>query len=452
MKAKKIEKLENGDRIATAEFENSQVVNIYIEVNKYYVSMPSAVAEYFFAFAKKGKIVTRQRTITKNGNKCVFSLSFDTADAATMTITADTQSAVDAYQAGAYQEEEAEICNKAAEDAEKLKKRIESIKQTAEEKAAADKGAADETETADKVEKAEKVKMPRCLCGEMIIQADAETLRDIQENKGVPKVVKEILKNNNGKLLNIEKDEARALFAVIVCAQQSDKNKYFGYQKCLSEKAKTKAEMLQLIKQGGEIRGEIMPPYYSLRLADIAKCMYQTKRATNNQVTEVAKLLNSLSSKKQIGKAENTYFFCRLVDIIQAEKKQGQAEIVQITLGWLTYWKVATNYALNAHKYYLGLTKEKKYNTPETQYINTALAANSGKEKFSLEKNKIAQFANGGHNKKRSEINTLRTLDRMKADKQINNYIEKNKVAAKKADIIEIENNCNCIETKKEKK
>ena len=441
MKAKKIEKAENGDIIVTAEFENSQVVDIYIEVNKYFVPMPSAVAEFFFAFAKKGKIVTKQRTITKNGNKCVFTLSFDTADAATMTITAGTQSAIDAYQAGAYQEEEAEICNNAAEEAEKLKKRIESIKQTIDEKA-----------TAEKVEKAEKVKMPRCLCGEMIIQADAKTLRDIQENKGVPKVVKEILKNNNGKLLNIEKDEARALFAVIVCAQQSDKNKYFGYQKCLSEKAKTKAEMLQLIKQGGEIRGEIMPPYYSLRLADIAKCMYQTKRATNNQVTEVAKLLNSLSSKKQIGKAENTYFFCRLVDIIQAEKKQGQAEIVQIKLGWLTYWKVATNYALNAHKYYLGLTKEKKYNTPETQYINTALAANSGKEKFSLEKNKIAQFANGGHNKKRSEINTLRTLDRMKADKQINNYIEKNKVAAKKADIIEIENNCNCIETKKEKK
>ena len=435
MKAKKIEKAENGDYNVTLKCYNGNVVN------KYYVSMPSAVAEYFFDFTKKGKIVNRQRTMTKNRNKCVFTLSFDTADAATMTITADTEEAQKAYQAGEYQEEEAEFCNNAAEEAEKHKKDMQ-----------ATEAAADETATAEKVEKAEKVKMPRCLCGEMIIQADAKTLRDIQENKGVPKVVKEILKNNNGKLLNIEKDEARALFAVIVCAQQSDKNKYFGYQKCLSEKAKTKAEMLQLIKQGGEIRGEIMPPYYSLRLADIAKCMYQTKRATNNQVTEVAKLLNSLSSKKQIGKAENTYFFCRLVDIIQAEKKQGQAEIVQITLGWLTYWKVATNYALNAHKYYLGLTKEKKYNTPETQYINTALAANSGKEKFSLEKNKIAQFANGGHNKKRSEINTLRTLDRMKADKQINNYIEKNKVAAKKADIIEIENNCNCIETKKEKK
>ena len=436
MKVKKIEKLENGDYSVTLQCYDDNVVN------KYFVPMPSAVAEYFFDFAKKeGKIVTKRKTITKNGNKCVFTLSFDTADAATMTITADTEEAQKAYQAGEYQEEEAEFCNNAAEEAEKHKKDMQ-----------ATEAAADETATAEKVEKAEKVKMPRCLCGEMIIQADAKTLGDIQENKGVPKVVKEILKNNNGKLLNIEKDEARALFAVIVCAQQSDKNKYFSYQKCLSEKAKTKAEMLQLIKQGGEIRGEIMPPYYSLRLADIAKCMYQTKRATNNQVTEVAKLLNSLSSKKQIGKAENTYFFCRLVDIIQAEKKQGQAEIVQITLGWLTYWKVATNYALNAHKYYLGLTKEKKYNTPETQYINTALTANSGKEKFSLEKNKIAQFANGGHNKKRSEINTLRTLDRMKADKQINNYIEKNKVAAKKADIIEIENNCNCIETKKEKK
>ena len=39
----------------------------------------------------------------------------------------------------------------------------------------ATEAAADETETADKVEKAEKVKMPRCLCGEMIIQEDAQT-------------------------------------------------------------------------------------------------------------------------------------------------------------------------------------------------------------------------------------------------------------------------------------
>ena len=43
MKAKKIEKAENGDIIVTAEFENSQVVDIYIEVNKYYVPMPSGV-------------------------------------------------------------------------------------------------------------------------------------------------------------------------------------------------------------------------------------------------------------------------------------------------------------------------------------------------------------------------------------------------------------------------
>lgn len=144
MKAKKIEKAENGDYNVTLQCYDSNVVN------KYYVPMPSAVAEYFFAFAKKDKIVTRQRAITKNGNKCIFTLSFDTADAATMTITAGTQSAIDAYQAGAYQEEEAEICNKAAEDAEKLKKRIESIKQAAEDKAATDKAAADETETADK--------------------------------------------------------------------------------------------------------------------------------------------------------------------------------------------------------------------------------------------------------------------------------------------------------------
>ena len=166
MKSKKIEKAENGDTIVTSEFENSNIVNIYIEVNQYYVPTPSAVAEFFFAFAKKGKIVAKQRIITKNGNKCVFTLSFDTADAATMTITADTDAAADAYQAGEYQEEEAEICNNAAEEAEKHKNDMQ----------AAEEAAADETAAADKVEKAEKVKMPRCLCGEMIIQEDAKRL------------------------------------------------------------------------------------------------------------------------------------------------------------------------------------------------------------------------------------------------------------------------------------
>ena len=147
MKAKKIEKAENGDYIVTLQCYDDNVVN------KYFVPMPSGVAEYFFDFAKKeDKIVTKRKTITKNGNKCVFTLSFDTADAATMTITADTDAAADAYQAGEYQEEEAEICNNAAEEAEKHKKDMQATE------AAADKGAADETETADKVEKAEKVK------------------------------------------------------------------------------------------------------------------------------------------------------------------------------------------------------------------------------------------------------------------------------------------------------
>jgi hypothetical protein len=116
MKVKKIEKLENGDYDVTLQCYDDNVVN------KYFVPMPSAVAEYFFDFMKRGLIVTRRKTITKNGNKCVFTLSFDTADAATMTITADTEEAQKAYQAGEYQEEEAEFCNKAAEDAEKLKK------------------------------------------------------------------------------------------------------------------------------------------------------------------------------------------------------------------------------------------------------------------------------------------------------------------------------------------
>ena len=449
MKAKKIEKLENGDYFVTAEFENSNEVNIYIEVNKYSVSMPSAVAEYFFAFAKKGNIVTKQRIITKNGNKCIFTLLLDKADAATMTVTAGSQAAIDAYQAGEYQEAETEICNNAAEEAEKLKKRIESIKQTADEKAAA-----------EKVEKAEKVKMPRCLCGEMIIQEDAQTLREIQENKGVPTIIKNTFKINKGKVLNVEKDEARVLCALISIIQKTYKERYFEYASRLAAAATSKEEFCNMIiyckdeSQRKENRAKMMPPDYILRVTDIAREMYHVNLATNMQVTEISKLINSLSNKQQIAKSGDGYFMCRLIDIDAAaieKKKNGTAEMIAIKLGWLTYWNVARNFS-DLTDYYLQLTSEREYNTKETQYICAAAAANSGREKFSLEKNKIAQFANGCHNKKRSDINTLKTLDRMKADKQINNYTEKNKVAAKKADIIEIENNCNCIETKKEKK
>lgn len=446
MKAKKIEKAENGDIIVTAEFENSNIVN------KYFVPMPSGVAEYFFDFMKKeGKIVTKRKTITKNGNKCVFTLSFDTADAATMTITADTDAAADAYQAGEYQEEEAEICNNAAEEAEKHKKDMQAAE------AAADKGAADETETADKVEKAEKVKMPRCLCGEMIIQEDAKTLRDIQENKGVPTIIKNTFKINKGKVLNVEKDEARVLCALISIIQKTYKERYFEYASRLAAAATSKEEFCNMIiyckdeLQRKENRAKMMPPDYILRVTDIAREMYHVNLATNMQVTEVSKLINSLSNKHQIAKSGDRYFMCRLVDIDAAaveKKKNGTAEMIAIKLGWLTYWNVARNFS-DLTDYYLQLTSEREYNTKETQYICAAAAANSGKEKFSLEKNKIAQFANGGHDKKRSGINTLKTLDRMKADKRINNYTEKNKVAAKKADIIEIENNCNCNKNKK---
>ena len=440
MKAKKIEKLENGDYIVTLQCYNDNVVN------KYFVPMPSAVAEYFFDFAKKeGKIVTKRKTITKNGNKCVFTLSFDTADAATMTITAGTQSAVDAYQAGEYQEEEAEICNNAAEEAEKLKKRIESIKQTAEEKAAA-----------DKVEKAEKVKMPRSLCGEMIIQEDAQTLRDIQENKGVPTIIKNTFKINKGKVLNVEKDEARVLFAVISTIQKTYKEKYFEYASRLAAAATSKEDFCNMIycrdeTKRKENQARMMPPDYILRVTDIAREMYKTNLATNIQVTEVSKLINSLSNKQQIVKCGDIYWLCRLINIDAAaveKKKNGTAETIAIKLGWLTYWKVARNFS-GLTDYYLQLTRESEYNTKETQYLCSAVAANSGREKFSLDKNKITQFATGGRNKKRSEKNTFKTLDRMKADKQINNYTGKNKVAAKKADIIEIENNCNCNKNKK---
>ena len=442
MKAKKIEKLENGDYIVTLQCYNDNVVN------KYFVPMPSAVAEYFFDFAKKeGKIVTKRKTITKNGNKCVFTLSFDTADAATMTITADTEEAQKAYQAGEYQEEEEEICNNAAEEAEKHKNDMQ----------AAEEAAAEETAAADKVEKAEKVKMPRCLCGEMIIQEDAQTLREIQENKGVPTIIKDTFKINKGKVLNVEKDEARVLCALISIIQKTYKERYFEYASRLAAAATSKEEFCNMIiyckdeSQRKENRAKMMPPDYILRVTDIAREMYHVNLATNMQVTEVSKLINSLSNKQQIAKSGDRYFMCRLIDIDAAaieKKKNGTAEMIAIKLGWLTYWNVARNFS-DLTDYYLQLTSEREYNTKEAQYICAAAAANSGREKFSLEKNKIAQFANGGHNKKRSDINTLKTLDRMKADKQINNYTEKNKVAAKKADIIEIENNCNCNKNKK---
>ena len=80
MKATKIEKAENGDYNVTLQCYNSDVVN------KYFVPMPSGVAEYFFDFMKKeGKIVTKRKTITKNGNKCVFTLSFDTTRRSRLT-------------------------------------------------------------------------------------------------------------------------------------------------------------------------------------------------------------------------------------------------------------------------------------------------------------------------------------------------------------------------------
>jgi hypothetical protein len=312
MKVKKIEKLENGDYFVTLQCYDSDVVN------KYYVPMPSAVAEYFFAFAKKGKIVTRQRTITKNGNKCVFTLSFDTADAATMTVTAGSQEAIDAYQAGEYQEAETEFCNNAAEEAEKMKKRIESIKQTIEEKAADNKAAADETATADKVEKAEKVKMPRCLCGEMIIQEDAQTLIEIQENKGVPTIIKNTFKINNGKVLNVEKDEARVLCALISIIQKTYKERYFEYASRLAAAATSKEEFCNMIiyckdeAQRKENRAKMMPPDYILRVTDIAREMYHVNLATNMQVTEVSKLINSLSNKQQIAKSGDRYFIYQI--------------------------------------------------------------------------------------------------------------------------------------------
>ena len=139
-----------------------------------------------------------------------------------MTITAGTQSAVDAYQAGAYQEEEAEICNKAAEDAEELKKRIESIKQTAEEKAAADNNT-------------EKFNIfSRLVTSQLVKKETYEDLISKQKFTNAPKNIKELMQTNKGSLMQISSNQERAIFAIFCYIQEHEYEKFRNYINRLS--------------------------------------------------------------------------------------------------------------------------------------------------------------------------------------------------------------------------
>ena len=420
MKAKKTEKAENGDRIVTAEFENSsQVVNIYIEVNKYYVSMPSAVAEYFFAFAKKDKIVTRQRTITKNGNKCVFTLSFDTADAATMTITASmtitagTQSAVDAYRAGAYQEEEAEICNKAAEDAEELKKRIESIKQTAEEKAADNKAAADETATADKFNI-----FSRLVTSQLVKKETYKDLISKQKFTNAPKNIKELMQTNKGSLMQISSNQERAIFAIFCYIQEHEYDKFRNYINKLSAYS-----LEQMTELNDNVLKETLPPSFDLNLLEATKIMYDKQKINTIDTKTFSGLILSLLGKPQIIETEKRYTIVHLVESVSINKAtNNKTNILSIRFGWVMYYNLYHNFAQGINKY-LSITNNRKLNTAETQYLFNLWASNTGNNKITKKTQSIINAVNKQKHPQVCKESIKKTLQQFKQQGMIADYI-----------------------------
>ena len=420
MKAKKTEKAENGDRIVTAEFENSsQVVNIYIEVNKYYVPMPSAVAEYFFDFAKKeGKIVTRQRTITKNGNKCVFTLSFDTADAATMTITASmtitagTQSAVDAYRAGAYQEEEAEICNKAAEDAEELKKRIESIKQTAEEKAADNKAAADETATADKFNI-----FSRLVTSQLVKKETYKDLISKQKFTNAPKNIKELMQTNKGSLMQISSNQERAIFAIFCYIQEHEYDKFRNYINKLSAYS-----LEQMTELNDNVLKETLPPSFDLNLLEATKIMYDKQKINTIDTKTFSGLILSLLGKPQIIETEKRYTIVHLVESVSINKAtNNKTNILSIRFGWVMYYNLYHNFAQGINKY-LSITNNRKLNTAETQYLFNLWASNTGNNKITKKTQSIINAVNKQKHPQVCKESIKKTLQQFEKNGMIAEY------------------------------
>ena len=405
MKAKKIEKADNGDYFVTAEFENSNEVNIYIEVNKYSVSMPSAVAEYFFAFAKKGKIVTKQRTITKNGNKCVFTLSFDTADAATMTVTAGSQAAIDAYQAGEYQEAETEICNNAAEEAEKIKKRIESIKQTAEEKAADNN--------------TEKFNIFSRLVTSQLLKK--ETYKDLISKKkftNAPNKIKELMQTNKGSLMQISSNQERAIFAIFCYIQEHEYEKFRNYINRLSAYS-----LEQMTELNDNVLKDTLPPAFDLNLLEAAKIMYNAQKVNTKDAQTFGRLILSLVGQPQIIETEKRYTIVHLVESVSINKAQNnKTNILSIRFGWVLYYNLCHNFAQGINKY-LSITNDRKLNTAETQYLFNLWASNTGNNKITKKTQSIINAVNKQKHPQVCKENMKKTLQQFKQHGMIADYI-----------------------------
>ena len=412
MKVKKIEKLENGDYNVTLQCYDG------IVVNQYFVPMPSGVAEYFFDFAKIGRIITRQRTITKNGNKCVFTLSFDTADAATMTITASmtitagTQSAVDAYRAGAYQEEEAEICNKAAEDAEELKKRIESIKQTAEEKAADNKAAADETATADKFNI-----FSRLVTSQLVKKETYKDLISKQKFTNAPKNIKELMQTNKGSLMQISSNQERAIFAIFCYIQEHEYDKFRNYINKLSAYS-----LEQMTELNDNVLKETLPPSFDLNLLEATKIMYDKQKINTIDTKTFSGLILSLLGKPQIIETEKRYTIVHLVESVSINKAtNNKTNILSIRFGWVMYYNLYHNFAQGINKY-LSITNNRKLNTAETQYLFNLWASNTGNNKITKKTQSIINDVNKQKHPQVCKESMKKTLQRFKKNGMIAEY------------------------------
>lgn len=396
MKAKKIEKAENGDIIVTAEFENSNVVN------KYSVSMPSAVAEYFFDFAKIGRIITKRETITKNGNKCVFTLSFDTADAATMTITADTEEAQKAYQAGEYQEEEAEICNNAAEEAEKHKKDMQ-----------ATEAAADETATADNFNIFSRLVTSQLL--------KKETYKDLTSEKkftNAPNKIKELMQTNKGSLMQISSNQERAIFAIFCYIQKHEYEKFRNYINRLSAYS-----LEQMTELNDNVLKDTLPPAFDLNLLEAAKIMYNAQKVNTKDAQTFGRLILSLVGQPQIIETEKRYTIVHLVESVSINKAQNnKTNILSIRFGWVLYYNLYHNFAQGINKY-LSITNDRKLNTAETQYLFNLWASNTGNNKITKKTQSIINDVNKQKHPQICKESIKKTLQQFKQQGMIADYI-----------------------------
>ena len=405
-------------------------------VNKYSVQMPSGVAEYFFDFAKKDQMVTRRGTITKNGNKCVFTLSFDTADAATMTVTADTDAAADAYQAGEYQEEEAEMCNIAAEEAEKLKKLIESIKQTAEEKAAADK--VEEAEICNNAaEEAEKHKndmqaaeaaadnntekfniFSRLVTSQLVKKETYKDLISKQKFTNAPKNIKELIQTNKGSLMQINSNQERAIFAIFCYIQEHEYDKFRNYINKLSAYS-----LEQMTELDDNVLKETLPPSFDLNLLEAAKIMYNAQKVNTKDAQTFGRLILSLVRQPQIIETEKRYTIVNLVESVSINKAQNnKTNILSIRFGWVLYYNLHHNFAQGINKY-LSITNDRKLNTAETQYLFNLWASNTGNNKITKKTQSIINDVNKQKHPQVCKESIKKTLQQFKQHGMISDYI-----------------------------